>query len=1782
MQSTAVTSIFGDSQSLNGFYGFLSNNGERLSFAQCAEIYSTNPEATLCMTYDEWHTETERRIKRGSKGIPVFDEARPSRKVYLFDIGQTYGNKSYRTTPAMTDGQLLDAIKSQCLWSNEISGSYRDRLYAAVSDYCDNVFGGLDDDEDNENILTATKEGVFTCLIHKFNKPAEYILSEGYTELNIEKRIDVAANVTRLSNRLFNAIANYRRFLDAKHTQKPSKQETEAATEIKSEQQSFFSDLQIRETETDLFKRQKTGNILRPSFNGQVNSALNTNGNAIETTQRDADERTSQVKPNSTDYGLFRESSEIKSDRGTSGRASALSSDLHDYRLTEDNFSNYGGAKTRYKNNIAAIKLIRELETTNEPPTNEQKAILAKYIGWGGLAQAFDEQNNDWVKEYAELKDLLTIEEYKSAKGSTLSAHYTPKTVIDAIYSALGQMGFKDGRLLEPAMGTGHFLGLMPETFKSQRYGVEIDPMTGKIAKHLYPNADIQVKGFEDTDFPNNYFDGVVTNVPFGSFKVHDPLYNKHDLFIHNYFILKSLDKLRAGGIAAFVTTKGTMDKANPEARKLFAQRAELLGAIRLPNNAFKENAGTEVTTDILFFRKRETMVSDSNDEWLNIGQTGSGILLNQYFVNNTHMVLGEMKVGKSMYGSDDETFCEPDGRDLKESLSEVIYRYLPKNLYIAKKANVEQGISTIIPADLSVKNFCFSVAQNNKIYLRINEEMVLQEIPKTNEARLKAMIGLRQQVRKLLNFQIGNCTDEILVREQAQLNDLYDNFVKQYGYLNTRTNKNLFRPDADYTLLVSLENYDEINNTATKADIFSKRTIREYVRPKSADTALEALQICKNETGKVDIRIIEELTSKSFDAVTKELKGYIYRNPTYVTHEDRYAGWETATEYLSGNVKEKLRFAKAVAETNLEYADNVIALEKVQPEPLSASAIKIRLGANWIPEDIYKQFIIEKFQINYWGQQQIQTEYNHFNSYWRVALPDMHYRTLESNSTYGTSRMNGFKIMEHALNLQTPSIYDTIIVDGKEKREFNRTETIAAREKLRKLQEDFKAWIFDDPIRRTALVELYNEKFNNIALARYDGSYLTFPEMNPLIELRDYQKNAVERIITGGNTLLHHVVGAGKSFEIAAAAMKLRQLKLAQKPMIIVPNHLVMQWANEFRTLYPNAKLLIATKKDFEKENRLKFVSRIATGDWDAVVMAMSSFEKIPISKERQERKINEEIDSIESALTDLRTKKESRISVKIMEKIIKNKQAQLKDLATSNKDDLIKFEDLGVDYLFVDEAHKWKNKFIFTKMNNVRGISRAMSKRSTDLDLKIDYITELHGGAQKGIVFATGTPISNSMTEMYTMKSYLAKQDLLDAGLKYFDSWAATFGETVTGLELAPSGQGYRSITRFSKFTNLPELLKMYRTFADVKTAEMLKLPVPKANRHVVTIKPTDTILEINKLIAERADDVQNRKVSPDVDNMLKITSDGKKLALDPRCYDRTTSDDPKHKINICVDNVYRKWDETKGRQGTQIIFCDLSTPKKAFSEYDPEKDFDVYNHIKHNLVNMGIPQNEIAFIHDAKNDIAKQTLFDNVRAGKIRILLGSTEKCGAGTNVQNKLVALHHLDTPYRPSDLEQRDGRGIRPGNTNKEIDIFTYVTERTFDAYCYQILENKQRFISQINNGELTVREADDIDETTLSYAEIKAITSANPLIKRKFEVETELGNLRVLQSQYRSERYAMQDKITRLPEVIDGLTKKISDYEKDISVRNENKSTDFLIHIADRPYTERKDAAELL
>lgn len=1769
-----IERIWGNGETLAGFYTFLVNN-PHLTIFQSAQVYSANPNATVCKSYDDWHEQDDRRIKRGEHGIAYYDENQPNRKQYVFDISQTYGGEQYqKIRHILTEKQLCDFVNRQnILWA---AGEENESVEAAVYEYCQEHFGNDLDTDYDEEYLACLTEGVTECLYAFTGNRREPKV--GSLPFDFETNFKLCIEVTNLTAGLTQAI------VEEEIHKNELKRERELRREIRrQEKENEKSKDTYQQTFWDFAEGISdvgvSGAVLPDARDGQAVTAFGGSAERSDRTSGQANGRTFEQ----VDFGLFVELNEQSAD-GTadSGDRAERSSLLpaRNYRLTEENFRYETGAKTRFHNNVAAIKLMKEFRSEGRKATDDEKAVLSKYVGWGGLPYAFDPDKPDWKKAYDKLKEVLSDDEYRTARNSVLTAHYTPKTIIDAVFAGLKRLGMKRGKLLEPALGIGNFIGLLPTTFDAREtYGVEIDEISGSIAKLLYPETHVQIEGYEKTNFANGSFDVVVSNVPFGAYSVYDKDYQKQNFYIHNYFVAKSIDKVRPGGIVAVITTKGTLDKADPTDRQYFANRAKLLGAIRLPNNAFKTSAGTEVTADILFFQRREHIVEKAKDSWINVGEDANGVPVNQYYIDHPEMLLGTMVKHKSMYGRDDETELLPDERELGEALAEAVYN-LPENVYdetkeVKKGKEIAKATIEVGPNYENVKNYCFLFV-GGTLYQRTDDQLIAQEIARSNVGRMSAMIDLRVQIRHILDIQLDNCSDEELQAEQMKLNRQYDGFVRNYGLINSRLNRGLFRDDADFALLISIEEVDETKGTAKKTDIFSKRTIKPYEPITSCDNAVDALAASMSEKGCVDLAFIERLTGKPLAEIKEELVGKIYRNPVtaLLDENDPYKGWEPAAEYLSGNVRVKLAEAEQAAAGNEDYRPNVEALRVAQPAPLSAAEISVRIGANWIPAKYYQQFICHMLGVDDYDKNDVHVSYKPMTGEWQVTRNTYLRYNLNANSVYGTKRMDAYSIMERCLNLQTPTITDEIEEDGKKKRVTNKQETIAVREKQRKLQDAFKAWIFDDAKRREELVAKYNELFNTTVVPKYDGSHLQFPGMNPEIKLKDYQKDAVARILQGENVLLHHVVGAGKTYEMAAACMKMRQIGLARKPLIVVPNHLVVQWANEFRALYPTANIMMASKKDFEKTNRKRFVAKVATGDWDCVIMAMSSFEKIPVSAERQKEKLAEQIAAVEATIYAAKQEEGKRVRVKDLQRTLMNKKAQLEKLKNAEKkDDLLKFEDLGIDYLCVDEAHKYKNKFIFTKQNNVAGISKAMSQRAEDMDMKCGYIGEMRGG-DKGVTFATGTPISNSLVEMYTMQTFLQRGTLNALGMQYFDVWAANFTETVQALEIAPSGQGYRTRTRVAKFINLPELLKLYRSFADVKTAEMLDLPTPEAVRTVVRAQPSEEILELNEQIVERAKRI-SEGLDPRVDNMLCVTHDGKAIALDPRCFDKTIPDNPNNKVNLCVEKVYGIWRDTAADRSAQVVFCDMSTPKVSFAEYDPEKQFDCYNDIKSKLVAMGVPKEEIAYIHDAKTDLQKQEIFDKVRRGEIRVLIGSTEKCGAGTNVQQKLIALHHLDTPYRPSDLEQREGRIIRQGNDNKQVQIFTYVTEKTFDAYSYQLLETKQRFISQINNGSLTIREADDIDETTLSYAEIKAITSANPKIKRKFEIEQELGRLSALEFEYRQNRYRMQDNIENAPKDIAREIKRISDYTADIARRDEHKAE--LPVIGKTPYEKRTE-----
>ncbi|WP_034379000.1 DEAD/DEAH box helicase family protein [Dehalobacter sp. UNSWDHB] len=1429
-----------------------------------------------------------------------------------------------------------------------------------------------------------------------------------------------------------------------------------------------------------------------------------------------------------------------------------------DFRIIDDNLG-AGGQKTKYGWNVAAIRLLNKLEEQNRLATPEEQEILSKYVGWGGIPQVFDEQNSQWAKEYIELKELLTEEEYTSARASTLNAHYTSPTIIKAMYTCLENMGFKTGNILEPACGIGNFFGLVPESMKNSKlYGIELDSITGHMAKQLYQQASIAVQGFEETNLPDSFFDLAIGNVPFGSYGVADKKYDKYKFYIHDYFFAKTLDKVRPGGIIAFISSKGTMDKQNPEVRKYIAQRAELLGAVRLPNNAFLTNAGTEVTTDILFLQKRDRVI-DIKPDWVHLSTTEDGVPINQYFVANPDMVLGTMAFDDRMYGNQSETTCIPyEGADLAELLREALEN-IHAEITEYELDDVTEQADTSIPADPNVRNFSYCLV-DGEIYYRENSRMNKVEVSVTAANRIRGMIAIRDCVRELIEYQTEDYSDEIIREQQRNLNRLYDDFVAKYGLLSSRGNNMSFSDDSSYCLLCSLEILDENGELERKADMFTKRTIKQRTVVTHVDTATEALAISIAEKACVDMVFMQGLTGLSEEQLVEHLEGVIFRSlgeqdPAHVPKDFfdiTRCPFVTADEYLSGNVRNKLRLARGLAEMRPDLAEhltpNIRALEAVQPKDLDASEIDVRLGATWLPPEVVKDFIFELLETPLMYRRYIDVFYSSYTANWNVkGKSDDRSDNIKANVTYGTKRINAYKIIEETLNLRDVRIFDTVYEDGVEKRVLNKKETAITQQKQEAIKEAFQSWIWKDPQRREQLTRLYNDRFNSIRPREYDGGHIRFTGMNPEITLRRHQVDAVAHILYGGNTLLAHCVGAGKTYEMTAAAIESKHLGLCNKSMFVVPNHLTEQWAGEFLQLYPSANILVATKKDFETKNRKKFCARIATGDYDAVIIGHSQFEKISISSERQKRQLQEQIAEITNGIQELKEERGEHYAIKQLEKTKKTLKLKLDKLNdTSRKDDVVTFEELGVDRLFVDEADFYKNLFLYTKMRNVAGLSQTEAQKSSDMFAKCRYLDELTEG--RGIIFATGTPISNSITEMYTMQRYLQYKALRINGLQHFDCWASTFGETVTAIELAPEGTGYRAKTRFARFYNLPELMNMFKEIADIKTADMLNLPVPKANYHNVAVKPSEFQQDMVAELAERAERVRNRMVEPNEDNMLKITNDGRKLALDQRLVSPMLPDHKDSKVNACVGNVFRFWRENREKKLTQLVFCDLSTPKG-------DGNFNVYDDVRQKLFSRGVPADELAFIHNADTETKKKELFAKVRKGQVRILLGSTFKMGAGTNVQDKLIALHDLDCPWRPRDLEQRSGRIVRQGNNNDEVHIFRYVTENTFDAYLYQVLENKQRFISQIMTSKSPVRSAEDIDETALSYAEVKALATGNPFIKEKMDLDIQVSKLKLLKANHLSQRYALEDRLLKhYPQQIKTTEERIAGYEKDLAL----------------------------
>ena len=1415
----------------------------------------------------------------------------------------------------------------------------------------------------------------------------------------------------------------------------------------------------------------------------------------------------------------------------------------HTFNLRENEVETVG-KKERFRRNIMAIQLLKKCQEENRFATPEEQIILSKYVGWGGLSEAFDENNSAWATEYLELSSVLTPEEYASARESTLTAFYTPPEVITAIYKAMEQMGFKEGNLLEPSCGIGNFIGMLPDAMQDSKiYGVELDTISAGIAQQLYQKTTIAAQGFEETNLPDSFFDGVVGNVPFGDFKVLDKRYDKHKFLIHDYFFAKSLDKLRPGGVMALVTSKGTMDKETLAVRKYIAQRAELLGAIRLPNNTFKGNAGTEVVSDILILQKRDRLI-DIEPDWVHLDTDENGIKMNSYFVQHPEMILGEMKMVSGRFGM--EATCVPyENADLAAQLDEAVANIHGEITEYEVEEELEEEDNSI-PADPTVRNFSYTVV-DNKIYYRENSRMTPVEVSATAENRIKGMIAIRNSVRTLIELQTEDYPDSEIKAEQERLNRLYDTFSGKYGLINSRANTSAFSQDSSFSLLSALEIIGEDGELERKADMFSKRTIKPHTPVTSVDTASEALAVSLGEKATIDMDYMMELSGKSENEIFEDLKGVIFLNPLYEYGNSYEPKYLMADEYLSGNVREKLKIAKNSAELYPEdYKVNVEALQKVQPKDLTASEISVRLGATWLPPDDVQEFIFHLLETPRYAQWNIKVHFSPFTSEWNIEGKSYDKGNVRAYNTYGTSRINAYKIIEETLNLKDVRIFDYIEDDeGKKKAVLNKKETAIAQSKQEMIKQEFQDWIWSDPERRERLCKSYNEKFNSVRPREYDGSHIIFNGMNPEIELREHQKNAVAHILYGGNTLLAHAVGAGKTFEMVAAAQESKRLGLCSKSLFVVPNHLTEQWAAEYLQLYPAANILVATKKDFETKNRKKFCGRIATGDYDAVIIGHSQFEKIPMSIERQRAILEQQLEEITGGIAELKRNRGENFSIKQLEKSKKSIRQKLDKLNDqTKKDDVVTFEELGVDRLFVDESHYYKNLYLYTKMRNVGGIAQTEAQKSSDLFMKCRYLDEITGG--RGTVFATGTPISNSMVELYTIQRYLQYNTLVKNGLQHFDAWASTFGETITAVELTPEGTGYRAKTRFAKFYNLPELMAMFKEIADIKTADMLNLPVPEAKYHNIAVKPSEMQKEMVASLAERAEQVRGGGVDSSVDNMLKITNDGRKLALDQRMLNDMLPDFEGSKINACVDNIYRIWKENADKKSAQLVFCDLSTPKN-------DGTFSVYNDIRKKLIERGIPESEVKFIHEADTDMKKKELFQKTRKGEVRVLLGSTQKMGAGTNVQDKLIALHDVDCPWRPSDLEQRSGRIVRQGNENPQVDIYRYVTEQTFDAYLYQLVEGKQKFASQIMTSKSPVRSAEDIDETALSYAEIKMLATGNPYIKEKMDLDIQVQKLKMLKSNFLSEKYGLEDKVIKFyPQQIAYLKSRVEGLTKDV------------------------------
>lgn len=1786
-----------DKTEWSDFLNFYSNIYKH-EFNRALLIYAQCPDATMVADMKTWNEKIGAYIKRGSHGICVFEPGKlGSRLEYLFDVKSVDISienipKLWQLTKENTPFLNEELCKKYNIVHNDINDT--------IKDICKEKVSFLKKLNQNTNVKTEIinsytkiiEESVEFLVKKRCNLPlddTDYFSNISFLN-TVPSTIKLGNNVNKISKAILREIE--KDILNIKKEDIENEQGT-SRVELSRKERNSISDIEIG-TNTSIGEIRSDGNGLSDArstnemhnsiFRGETDEYISssTSRSLGQNRSSDGSDVKGETTNGSREYNieLAREGADEKHSRGNSTIRDSVQDKIDRINFKSIIATDNLGLKTKYKNNIAAIKLLKNLEERNALATKDEQIILSKYVGWGGLPQVFDENATSWSNEYFELKNLLTEDEYKSARASTPNAHYTSTEIIDSIYTALSNFGFTEGNILEPSMGVGNFFSRLPEKMsKSNLYGIEIDSISGRISTQLYQQATIEIKGFEETSFNNNFFDVAIGNVPFGDYKVYDKNYNKYNFQIHDYFFAKTLDKVRPGGIVAFVTSKGTLDKANTSVRKYLAEQANLVGAIRLPNTAFK-NANTDVTTDIIFLQKKERPCIEEVD-WIYTNLNEDKIPINQYFINHPEMMLGKMTYDNRMFGEGSAytTLVNTDENfNLSKELNSAI-----QNLKCNITSYNYEEIKTedIIPADPNVKNFTFTLL-NNELYYRENSSMKKIENNKYTD-RIISLDKIRNITRKLIEIQTNGCSDEELVRHQLKLNSEYEQFVKNFGYINSRQNRNAFREDSDYPLLCSLEVVK--NDTISKSAIFTKRTIKPVKTIDTVYSAKEALIVSLNECGTINFDLMKKVYNKSSEDIVNELKGSIFLNPLKYEKEDIYRGWETADEYLSGNVREKLKIAEIYAKSNERFITNVEALKKVQPIDIEASEIDFKLGTTWIESSDIEKFIYELLDTSgymqnsyssYGGSKEIKVHYNNYNCSWGIENKNIDNSVL-ATEVYGTSRVNAYSLIEDSLNLKSTTIRDKVDDGNTIKYVINQKETMIAREKQNEIKEKFKEWLFKEPDRRKKYEKIYNEKFNSIRLREYDGSDLELKGISPDISLRKHQLNAVARIIySNQNTLLAHCVGAGKSYEMIAGCMELNRLGIYKKSIMVVPNHLTEQMGAEFLKLYPGANILVATKKDFEKENRQKFIGRIATGEYNAIIIGHSQFEKIPISKEREERMIQSQVDELSGAIQDAKRSNGDRWSIKQMEKFKKGLETELKDLRDSKRDDIINFEELGIDSMFVDEAHHYKNCFVFSKMRNVAGISNTKAKKSMDMLMKCQYIQELNKG--KGVVFATGTPVSNSMTEMYVMQRYLQNNELKNIGIHHFDAWAANFGEVVSSLELAPEGTGYRMRNRFAKFTNLPELMTLFKNIADIQTPDMIKLPVPdlkEGKYKIITSEPTDFIK--NKMIefSERADAIRNGHVDSSIDNMLKITNEARLLGTDPRLLDPTAENDINSKLNKCINNIIDEYKASNNIRGTQIVFSDIGTPSS--------NKFNVYSYIKEQLINKGIDSNEIAFIHDAKTEVQREKLFSDMRNGNKRILIGSTSKLGVGTNIQDRLTCIHHVDCPYRPADIEQREGRILRQGNINKEVNIYRYVTKDTFDSYLWQLVEQKQKFISQIMTSKSIARNCNDIDEVVLNYAEVKALATGNPHIKEKMEIDNDINKLRILQSSYNKRKYNLQDTINyKLPNKINSLNFRLEKINNDIEMRDINSSDNFKILLNNKIIDKKEDAGILL